>query len=93
MTRNIAIAAVIVAALVGTSVAAMAEETVPGVTVLRGNTITTDGTVIGVGTGGVDTAPTNPANAYHQSGNVNELRTGSANAGGEIGNLSPGLGR
>lgn len=88
MTRKIGLAAV-VAALVGASLAAAAQDTARGVTVLRGNNVTTEGVAIGVGTGGTETAPANAGN----TGNVNALRTGSANAGGEIGNPLPGAGR
>jgi hypothetical protein len=92
MVRKIGIATV-VAALVGMSLAAAAQDTASGVTVLRGNNVTSEGVSIGVGTGGVETTPANAANALTQSGNFNALRTGSANAGGEIGNAPVGAGR
>jgi hypothetical protein len=82
------------AALVGMSLAAAAQETAHGVTVLRGNTITSEGVVIGVGVGGgPETAPANAANAPYLTGNANAVRTGSANAGGEMGNPPAGSGR
>jgi hypothetical protein len=89
------ITAAVVAALIGASPAATAQETTRGVTVLRGNPVTSDGTVMGVGNGGVEPgpAPANAANGVNQSGNLNALRTGSANAGGEIGNPLTGAGR
>ena len=98
MARKIGMAA-IVAALVGVSLAAVAQDTARGVTVLRGNNVTSEGVSMGVGNGGTETAPANAANAFGQTGNVNAVRTGSANAGGEIGNppvgvgLIPGAGR
>jgi hypothetical protein len=82
--------ATLAAALMGVSLAAVAQDTVGGVTVLRGNNVTSEGVAIGIGTGGTETAPANPVT---QSGNFNALRTGSANAGGEIGNPLPGAGR
>jgi hypothetical protein len=91
MARKIGIPA-FVAALVGISLAAAAQDTAR-VTVLRGNTVTSEGIAIGLGNGGTETAPANAANAYDQTGNINALRTGSANAGGEIGNPPPGAGR
>jgi hypothetical protein len=92
MARKIGLAAV-VAVLVGASLAAAAQDTTHGVTVLRGNNVTSEGVAIGIGTGGTETAPPNAANALNQTGNVNARRTGSANAGGEIGNTPPGAGR
>jgi hypothetical protein len=92
MARKIGIAAV-VGLLVGVSLTAAAQNTTSGVTVLRGNNVTSEGVAIGVGTGGTETAPANAANVLYQSGNFNALRTGSANAGGEIGNPLPGAGR
>jgi hypothetical protein len=91
MAPKIGLAAVIVATL-NLAGAALAQE-IQGVTVLRGNTVTSDGTHIGVGNGGADVAPTSAANSFDQSGNVNAVRTGSANAGGEIANPPPGFGR
>lgn len=91
--RTGTVAAAVVAIIVGMSLAATAEETTRGVTVLRGNPVTSDGTVMGVGNGGVETAPANPANTIVQSGNLNALHTGSSNAGGEIANPPPGAGR
>ena len=95
MARKIGMAA-IAAALVGVSLAAVAQDT-PGVTVLRGNNVTSEGVSIGVGSGGTQTTPPNAANAVEQTGNINARRTGSANAGGEMGNapagLIPGAGR
>jgi hypothetical protein len=91
MARKIGIPA-FVAALVGISLAAAAQDTAR-VTVLRGNTVTSEGIAIGLGNGGTETAPANAANAYDQTGNINALRTGSANAGGEIGTPPPGAGR
>ena len=92
MARKIGIAAV-VGVLLGVSLAAAAQDTARGVTVLRGNNVTSEGVAIGVGTGGLETAPPNAANAINQTGNFNALRTGSANAGGEIGNPPPGAAR
>lgn len=92
MARKIGLAAVL-AVLVGASLAAAAQDTARGVTVLRGNNVTSEGVAIGVGSGGTETAPPNAANAFNQTGNVNARRTGSANAGGEIGNPSPAAGR
>lgn len=85
--------AALVAALVGVSLAAVAQDTTGGVTVLRGNNVTSEGVSIGIGTGDTQTAPANAANEFNQTGNVNARRTGSANAGGEIGNPLPGAGR
>ena len=84
----------VAAALVGVSVAAMAQNTERGVTVLRGNTVTSEGVVIGIG-GGIEAAPTptNASRGVNETGNRNAVRTGSANAGGEIGNPPPGAGR
>jgi len=92
MARKIGIAA-IAGVLVGFSLAAAAQDTARGVTVLRGNNMTSEGVAIGVGTGGTETAPPNAASDVNQSGNVNALRTGSANAGGEIANPPPEIGR
>jgi hypothetical protein len=92
MARKIGIAAV-VGVLVGISLAAAAQDTAHGVTVLRGNNVTSEGVAIGIGTGGTETAPPNAANSVIQTGNINALRTGSANVGGEIGNPLPGAGR
>ena len=89
--------AAIAATLVGVSLAAVAQDTAPGVTVLRGNNVTSEGVSVGVGSGDTQTTPPNAANAVEQTGNLNARRTGSANAGGEIGNapagLIPGAGR
>lgn len=89
MARKIGLAAV-VAVLVGASLAAAAQDTARGITVLRGNNVTSEGVAIGIGSGGTETAP--PA-TFNQTGNINARRTGSANAGGEIGNPPPGAGR
>ena len=90
MRGTIGIAAAAAAVLIGMSLATAAEQTSSGVTVLRGNPVTSDGRAIGVGTGAPDTATPNAANAFGQTGNVNARATGSSNAGGEIAN---GLGR
>ena len=85
------IAGLIAAVLVGTSLAAVAEETRSGsVTVLRGNPVTEDGTVIGVGNGGTEAPPADAGKPLDQTGAVNGVRTGSSNAGGEIANPPPG---
>ena len=89
MARKIGMAA-IVAALVGVSLAAVAQDNERGVTVLRGNNVTSEGVSMGIGGTSADTAPTNAANAINQTGNINAVRNGSANAGGEIGNAPPG---
>jgi hypothetical protein len=92
MVRKIGMAAT-AAALIGVSLAALAQETASGVTVLRGNNVTSEGVAIGIGSGGTEAAPANAANAPLQSGNFNATRTGSANAGGEIANPPPGANR
>jgi hypothetical protein len=89
MVRKFGTAAV-VAALVGVSLAAVAQDTAHGVTVLRGNNVTSEGVAIGIGGTSIETAPANAANAAPLTGNLNALRTGSANAGGEIGNAPAG---
>ena len=89
MARKIGMAA-LVAALVGVSLAAVAQDNERGVTVLRGNNVTSEGVSIGIGGTSTNTAPANAANGINQTGNVNAVRTGSANAAGEIGNAPPG---
>jgi hypothetical protein len=86
MARKLGMAA-LVAALVGVSLAAVAQDTAHGVTVLRGNNVTSEGVAIGIG--GTETASAN-ANLPAQTNNLNAVRTGGANAGGEIGNAPPG---
>ena len=86
--------ALMAAMLAGASVAAAADrEIVNGVTVLRGSgalqntgpAVPPTGTPAGIGSG----SSYRPDN----SGAVNSVVTGSANAGGEIGNPPPGAGR
>jgi len=89
MARKIGMAA-LVAALVGVSLAAVAQDNERGVTVLRGNNVTSEGVSMGIGGTGTDKAPANAASGINLTGNVNAVRTGSANAGGEIGNPPPG---
>jgi hypothetical protein len=93
MPRRFAIAAALAGLLAGLPAAGQAREPASGVTVLRGNTVTPDGTVIGVGTGGPEVAPANAAAGLRHSGTLNALFTGSANAGGEIGSAETGAGR
>ena len=71
----------------GVSLAAVVQDNERGVTVLRGNNMTSEGVSMGIGGTSTDTAR---ANAINQTGNVNSVRTGSANAGGETGNAPPG---
>ena len=80
MARKIGMAA-LVAALVGVSLAAVAQDNERGVTVLRGNNVTSEGVSMGIGGTGTDTAPANAASGINLTGNVNAVRTGSAMPG------------
>lgn len=107
MRHGIAIAALAAAVIAGVASTASAE-TVNGVTVLRGPSaeqrgrttvlrgapITPGSSESGIGSG--SSAPPATGNAglvLDRSGTLNGLHTGSANAGGEIGNPPPGAGR
>lgn len=86
MRQRTGMAALAAAMIVAGSIAAPAE-TVNGVTILRGHPSS-------AGTGsGSSTPPGNPYYRADQSGAVNSLHTGSANAGGQFNNLPPGAGR
>ncbi len=105
MRHGIAVAALASAVIAGMASAAPAE-TVNGVTILRGpRTVEQTTTVLrgrpatspgssetGIGSGS-STPPGNGNYRADQSGAVNALRTGSANAGGAFDNLPPSLGR
>ncbi len=86
--------ALAIAMFAGAAVATAADrEVVNGVTVLRGS-----GTLQNTGpaappTGTPTTSGSGGSYRPDNSGPVNSLGTGSANAGGEIGNLPPGAGR
>lgn len=83
-----------IAALIAASATALAaeREVVNGVTILRGRTPVEEA---GGGIGGANAIPFSGSSVYRidQSGAANALHTGSANAGGQIGNLPPGAGR
>ncbi len=101
-TRMAALTAAMIAAL---STAATAE-TVNGVSILRGPAASTSGVTVlrgrpatpsgeapaGVGSGS-SAPPRTGGYTIDQSGFLNALHTGSANAGGEIANPPPGAGR
>lgn len=89
MRHRIAIAAMAMAMITGMAAAAPAE-TVNGVTILRGTP--SGGSPSGTGSGS-SIPPGNPNYRADQSGSVNSVHTGSANAGGEFNNLPPGAGR
>ena len=91
MRHGTAIAALAAAMTVGLTAAATAE-TVNGVTILRGRPSTAETVESGIGSGST-TPPGNPYYRADQSGAVNSVHTGSANAGGQFNNLPPGAGR
>ena len=92
--QNNRLMAAIAAVLIGASAAAVAGERqdVNGVTILRGKVATGQQ---GNGVGGANTVVGSGGGTYRadQSGAINSVVTGSANAGGEFNNLPPGAGR
>ncbi|MGE5271606.1 MAG: hypothetical protein ACM3JG_18255 [Thiohalocapsa sp.] len=95
MQRSTLIMAAIAALIAAGATASAAErEVVNGVTILRGRTPVEEP---GGGVGGANALPGGGSGSsiylIDRSGVLNELHTGSANAGGQIGNLPPGAGR
>ena len=90
MRHRIAIAALAAAMIAG--VTGAWAETVNGVTILRGRPSTAETVESGIGSG----SSTPSGSTYYradQSGTVNSVHTGSANAGGQFNNIPPGAGR
>jgi hypothetical protein len=90
MRHRIAIA-LATAMIAGMASAALAE-TVNGVTILRGTPVPPANSPAGIGSGS-SIPPGNPYYRADQSGSVNSVHTGSANAGGQFNNLPAGAGR
>jgi hypothetical protein len=96
MRHRIAIAAlatVMATAMIAGTVSAGTTETVNGVTILRGSPATAPGSAAsGLGSGS-SAPPSNTRAGIDQSGALNAVHTGSANAGGAFDNLPPNAGR
>jgi hypothetical protein len=86
-----AIVAVLIA-ITGTAVAGERQD-VNGVTILRGRTPTPPGNGIGGASGVPGGGSGGSVPRTGQSGALNALHTGSANAGGQFNNIPPGAGR